>query len=228
MLSFTGKSRLKLESCMNLAMQIMENDAIEFLVPWPTHSTKYAGNVLWWTYKLCERLILRYSKQGRAGSTSHIIYMFNRVVLQRFHLLAVVTVSQSVGGRNTFIIQKVISPDARVLVRARRGSRYLRYLAIVSAIERERAWNGICNATPSPSPSSQRERGKGGGGSVQSWGVRWALGCMNSRPAARERFTQPRSHLIAHLCTTKQIESCEHSRKACTRTDLKLLYGVWK
>ena len=40
---------------------------------------------------------------------------------------------------------------------------------------------------------------------IQSWAIRWALGCVNSHPAARGSqevgFTQPRAHLIAHRCT---------------------------
>ena len=40
---------------------------------------------------------------------------------------------------------------------------------------------------------------------VQSWAIRWALGCVNSRPAAggsqEAGFTQLRAHLIAQLCT---------------------------
>ena len=39
---------------------------------------------------------------------------------------------------------------------------------------------------------------------IQSWAIRWALGCVNLRPVARgsqePEFTQPRAHLIAHLC----------------------------
>ena len=34
--------------------------------------------------------------------------------------------------------------------------------------------------------------------------IRWSLGCVNSRPVAGgsqvAEFTQPRAHLIAHLC----------------------------
>ena len=40
---------------------------------------------------------------------------------------------------------------------------------------------------------------------LQSSAIRWVLGCVNSRPTARgiqeAGFTQPRAHLIAHLCT---------------------------
>ena len=40
---------------------------------------------------------------------------------------------------------------------------------------------------------------------IQGWAKEWSLGCVNSRPAARESleagFTQPRAHLIAHMCT---------------------------
>ena len=40
---------------------------------------------------------------------------------------------------------------------------------------------------------------------VQGWAKEWSLGCVNLRPTARgspeEGFTQPRAHLIAHLCT---------------------------
>ena len=43
-----------------------------------------------------------------------------------------------------------------------------------------------------------------GSGSLQRWTIRWALGCVNSRPAARRSqvavFTQPSALLIAHLC----------------------------
>ena len=40
---------------------------------------------------------------------------------------------------------------------------------------------------------------------VQGSAKRWALGCVNSPPAARESqeagFTQPRVHSVAHPCT---------------------------
>ena len=46
---------------------------------------------------------------------------------------------------------------------------------------------------------------------VQSWAMRWALGCVNSCPVARGNqeagFTQPRAHLIAHLCTLRYVRT---------------------
>ena len=47
---------------------------------------------------------------------------------------------------------------------------------------------------------------------VQGWAKEWSLGCVNSRPAARGSqeagFTQPRNHLIAHIC---KVERCHES-----------------
>ena len=40
-----------------------------------------------WTYKRSERLMLRGPFLGRAGSTSHLIYLSNRVLLPRKHIL---------------------------------------------------------------------------------------------------------------------------------------------
>ena len=43
---------------------------------------------------------------------------------------------------------------------------------------------------------------------LQSWAIRRALGCVNSRPGARgsqeAEFTQPGAHLMAHLSTPKK------------------------
>ena len=42
---------------------------------------------------------------------------------------------------------------------------------------------------------------------VQRWTKRWALGCVNLRPAAIESqeagFAQPRAHLLSDPCNTK-------------------------
>ena len=44
---------------------------------------------------------------------------------------------------------------------------------------------------------------------VQGWAKEWALGCVNTPPAAKQResqeagFTQPRVHSLAHPCTQK-------------------------
>ena len=44
--------------------------------------------------------------------------------------------------------------------------------------------------------------------SVESTAIRWALGCVNSRLAARGSqeagFTQPKPRIIAHLCTVRE------------------------
>ena len=49
---------------------------------------------------------------------------------------------------------------------------------------------------------------------VQRLAIRWALGCVNPPPGARGSqeagFTQPRVHLVAHLCITSKKLIIDH------------------
>ena len=58
--------------------------------------------------------------------------------------------------------------------------------------------------------------------------IRWALGCVISRPAARGSkeagFTQPRAHLIAHLCKFNVLGSLWLATSYCVLIEFCLVH----